>query len=342
MLRGGASVRLMPCVRLLTRFSRWYFIIMDLPTQRDTAVPEFPAGTILLTVRCHRCGYNLKGVDPAGACPECGVSVWPSLRPYVDPSDERMALLASPGRTGAALVTVSIGMLLSAAMLWWPYLYALGRQLRTPGSPLTVDATVWQYIVVAVLAAAAFVATFVLRHPTGAASPSEYRAGLSRARTGLIGWALLHGVLLLHDTFVPHVVHDWYDFVQLDATRSLLRLGLDASVLTMVVGFRPVEKFLARRSMPHRIGGASRQGFLPIFVGIIAITCGDLLRLAAWACDAAGLPGFLVDDAALVGTMFILIFSGMMTLALLNLAIDSCRLARNLSRPLHRIEEVVG
>jgi len=322
--------------------SRRRFDAMHSSLHPDAAVPQFPSGKILLTIRCYRCGYNLKGIDPAGVCPECAAPIWPSLRPYLDPSDERMVLLAHPGRTGAALVIVSTGMLLSALVLWWPYLHALGRQMKNSGALLLVDATVWHYIVVAVLAAAGFGATFALRHPAGAAPPREYRRGLSCARTGLIGWALLHGILFWHDTLVPPVVRDWYDFIQIDATRSLLRLGLDVSVLTMIVGFRPVEKFLVRRSVPHRIGGASRQGFLPIFVAVIAISCGDLMRLAAWALDATGLPAFVVDNAALVGTMLILIFSGMMTLALLNLVIDSWRLARNLTRPLYRIEEVVG
>ena len=157
-----------------------------------------------------------------------------------------------------------------------------------------------------------------------------------------MGWALLHGLLLLHDTFVPHPVEDWYDFVQIDATRSLLRIGLDASAIAMIVGLRPVEKFLARRSMPHRFGGASRQGFLAIFVAITAILCGDLLRLAAWVLDATGLAGVVVDNAALIGAMLVLIGSAMMTLALLNLAIDSSRLARNLARPLYRLDQIVG
>ena len=315
---------------------------MKSPTQRDGVQPEFPPGRILLTVRCHHCGYNLKGVDPAGACPECGVPVWPSLRPHVDSSVDRPALLDHPRRIGAGLVTVSVAMLLSVILLWWPYLHVLRRQMNSPGAPLMADASVWRYIAVAALAGVAFIATFALRHPTGAAPPAEYRRGLVRTRLGLMGWALLHGLLLLHDTFVPHPVEDWYDFVQIDATRSLLRIGLDASAIAMIVGLRPVEKFLARRSMPHRFGGASRQGFLAIFVAITAILCGDLLRLAAWVLDATGLAGVVVDNAALIGAMLVLVGSAMMTLALLNLAIDSSRLARNLARPLYRLDQIVG
>ena len=253
-----------------------------------------------------------------------------------------MVLLASPKRIGAGLVVVSMGMLLSAIVLWWPYLHALRHQMKSPGASLMANAPMWHYVVVAALAGVVFVATFVLQHPTGAAPPTEYRRGLFFARVGLVGWALLHGILLARDTVVQHPVTDWYDFVELDATRSLLRLGLDVFALMMIVGFGPVEKFLARRSMPHRIGGASRQGFLPILVAITAVLCGDLIRLAVAALSVAGLAGFVLDNAALIGTMLVLIGSAMLTLALLNLTIDSSRLARNLSRPLHRLEEVVG
>lgn len=315
---------------------------MNSTPQRDAAEPQFPPGRILLTVRCHHCGYNLKGADPASACPECGTAVWPSLRPYVDSSAERLVLLANPKRTGAALVIVSGALLLSSLMLWWPYLSALGSQMQSPGAPLMAEAALWHYAIVGVLAGTAFAATFALQHPTGAAAPVEYRKGLVLARLGLVGWTLLHGVLVLHDAAVSHPVRNWYDFVQLDAARSLLRVGLDVSVLLMIVGFRPVEKFLARRSMPHRVGGASRQGFLPVFVLIIVILSGDLVRLVAWALDAAGLAGLLVDNAALIGMMLVLVGSVMITVSLLNLTIDSSRLARNLGRPLHRLEEIIG
>lgn len=315
---------------------------MDANSQSDRLSPSFPAGVLRLSVLCHRCGYNLRGCDPAGACPECGAPIWPSLRPFVDTSDERLALLRSPVRLGASLMTISIAMLLSAIALWWPYLRAMWTQLKSPGAPLIADVPVWPNAVVFVLAFGAMAATFGLRQPTGATAPKEYRTGLRLARAGLLVWALLQLLVLWHDTSSQRSAREWYDLVQVDAVRSTLRLALDATALLMVAGFRPVVKFLSQRSAPHRAGGASRQGFLAMLVALVAIICGDLLRLASWSVGALGFAGLIVDNAALIGTMVVLIGSAMMTLALLNLAIDSGRLARNLSRRQYRIEEVIG
>src|SRR5947207_5733226 len=33
-----------------------------------------------LDIPCERCGYDLRGLDPAGNCPECGEEVGASLR----------------------------------------------------------------------------------------------------------------------------------------------------------------------------------------------------------------------------------------------------------------------
>lgn len=315
---------------------------MPSSAQPDDELPEFPEGKILLTILCYRCGYNLKGVDPAGACPECGSPVWPSLRPYVDPSDIRMALLDRPKRIGTALIVVSAAMLIGAGALWWPYLMALIRQMRAPGAPLNLEITVWQYAIVGGLAAAALLATYGLQHPTGAHASAEYRRGLNLARFGLLAWALLHGLLAFYDSWAPQPVQEWFDLVHVDTIRTLLRLALDGAALTMILGFRPVVRSLARHSIPHRLGGASRQGFLAVFVAIVAVGCGDVLRLLTRALDFLGFAGLLIDNAALIGTMLVLIGSAMMTLALLNLAIDSTRLARILARPLYRLDQAVG
>ncbi len=315
---------------------------MNSPEQREESAPALPEGTILLTVRCQQCGYNLRGVDPAGVCPECGAAVWPSLRPIVDPSDVRLALLSRPRRLGICLVMVTIAMLGSAALLWWPYLLVLVRRIRLPGAPLMAEVSIWQYVLIGLLAGAALIATMCLQQPTGAAAPMEYRRGLRLARIGLIFWALLHGVLLFFDARSHQPVNEWVDLVHADVVRSVLRLALDGAALAMIIGFRPVVLLLARYSVPHRLGGASRQGFLAIFALLGVILLGDSVRLLSAALETAGLAGAVVDNAALTGSMFVLIGSAMLLLALLNLVIDSIRMAHNLARPLRRLDEVVG
>jgi hypothetical protein len=49
------------------------------PTVADTDVALDAAGAIAVDVPCRRCGYNLRGLSPAGRCPECGQSIADSL-----------------------------------------------------------------------------------------------------------------------------------------------------------------------------------------------------------------------------------------------------------------------
>jgi len=314
-----------------------------MPTgQHDEVVPVLPRGTVRLTVCCNRCGYNLKGVEAAGKCPECGSPVWPSVRPLVDSNDERFTLLKGPRCIAASLIIVTACLLCSAVLLWVPYLAAAIRQIRSPSAPLMAEATVGHFVLVGLLAGLALAATFGLHAPTGAAPSAEYRRGLGRARIGLLAWAVLHVVLLVFDANVPRSANEWSDFAQVHAARSIIRLGLDLAALAMIVGFQPVVRFLSVRSAPHRVGGASRQGFLALYVAILTVLCGDLLSLGGRAWEEAGGSGPLLDNLGITAAMLILIGSAMTTLALLNLTVDSIRLASSLARPRYHLEEIIG
>ena len=64
------------------------------------------------TVPCVGCGYNLRGVDAAGTCPECG-------RPAADSLSPNRLALADPawlGRVVRGLDTIALGLVFGAAM----------------------------------------------------------------------------------------------------------------------------------------------------------------------------------------------------------------------------------
>ena len=44
------------------------------------AVYHLGVPTLADNVECLNCGYNLRGIDPGGVCPECGAGVATSLR----------------------------------------------------------------------------------------------------------------------------------------------------------------------------------------------------------------------------------------------------------------------
>jgi hypothetical protein len=76
----------------------------------DLSTEAAGRGSIAANIPCLRCGYNLRGLDPQGRCPECGDAVGPSVEahraitPGALPLD---AAWARRTRAGAILLLVS-------------------------------------------------------------------------------------------------------------------------------------------------------------------------------------------------------------------------------------------
>jgi len=49
------------------------------PTNAGVAMPVDAAGNVVSDVPCRRCSYNLRGLNYAGRCPECGTAVGQSI-----------------------------------------------------------------------------------------------------------------------------------------------------------------------------------------------------------------------------------------------------------------------
>ena len=52
---------------------------MDLPAQMAPQVAVDQEGNLAEDRTCIKCAYNLRGLDPAGRCPECGTAVGRSI-----------------------------------------------------------------------------------------------------------------------------------------------------------------------------------------------------------------------------------------------------------------------
>lgn len=317
---------------------------MTPPEKNDQTSPDLPRGTVRVTVHCLNCGYNLKGIDAAGRCPECGAPVQPTLQAVISADGGPLALLKSARVVAVSLVCLLSAVLCNAVLLWVPYLAAVVSQIRSPAAPPRPDLSLWHMAAVGLLAAIALTATVGLASPTGAEAQREYRRGLNWVRAGVIFWAILHLGLLLHDAMLPVPRREWWDLFRMSMTRSALRIGLDVALLTVVLGLRPVVAFLALRSPPHRRGGgASRQGLVALGVAILIVLTGDAAALFASTLRNLGwLRGGLADNVGVVLAMTLMVGSIMLTIALLNLTVDALRLAGNLVKRTYPLEEVIG
>lgn len=99
---------------------------MDIPADVKNGIVD-DSGTLCADVACRRCGYNLRGLDPSGRCPECGTPVGLSchgdLLRFADP-----AWVETLGR-GASLILWGILFGLVGAILGTAVAAITGSQL---------------------------------------------------------------------------------------------------------------------------------------------------------------------------------------------------------------------
>ncbi len=111
-------------------WGRWVERDVREPSRRhkaldDPIVPLSATGEILGEARCRACGYNLRGLQAGGICPECAAPIAPSLRP--DRLSSADAGWLERLQAGALLLLIGLGAATFGPCLMLPLLSSASR-----------------------------------------------------------------------------------------------------------------------------------------------------------------------------------------------------------------------
>jgi hypothetical protein len=218
------------------------YSVLDVPDAADVAIPS--------DLHCYNCGYNLRGLDPTGACPECG-------RPAGDSLDQRAVrarLLRVAGR-GSVLLGSAMALGVAAAAVtvtvngWAVLLLPVAGLLGAVGT--------WQFTVrlkvrgwkTTVLRGACILtllmqmqfAGFLLWH-WATADPMEDGALRLSMYSMLLPWAAAAAATCWHASTIADDVRDTSGFIQARLLGAL-------APATVIGAAAPVEALLAGNAL---------------------------------------------------------------------------------------------
>ena len=313
------------------------------PAAMDVRSYDF-VGVVRIHVPCVRCGYDLHGSPAPGPCAECGHPIEETLRFVIDPASSAVRPLAHPERLGRVLVSLAAGAIVLAAMFWIPQgLAFIDRATSANRTPLLLEWPRWVLVLGAalLLAGAAGIAT-TFRRPIGTALPPAcYVRGVRRAVVGLAIAATAVGGLALYDWMFPERWVGHFDPDTLDPPRNTLRLLFALGSVVAIVGFRPILRLLAIRSLHHRVGAVGQQGLIAIMLAVGVAALGDLTRLVVGLLSSTDQEAARWLGVMAASGMLLLVGNAMLTLGLLNFLGDMIRLDRGLQRRTYQPEEVL-
>jgi len=268
------------------------------------------------------------------------------LRYVVDPAASEIVPLRQGYWLAVILVLVPALMVTATIILWIPHLEFAVASYRGIIQPITDNQwTVWKGVA-GFIGIISGILTFGLQNPTGQRIRRSYQSGLWMARLGLMFWGCIIIIMAVYDGTHGTWRSSLYDREKIDLFRSVLRMSSHLALVLAVIGFSPVFRFLALRSLYHRVSQISRQGFLAMGVALAIAVAGDTLWIITGSIqmraiqEGIGVP-LIVDKLSLYSSMLVLVGSGMLTLALLNSLIDALRLALKINRPRYSLDEII-
>lgn len=303
----------------------------SIPDTNQTS-PSTKTGALDVTLGgslpCVMCGYELRGLSISGVCPECGTAVRATILYKVDPQAEEFHPVYFRRLTAWCLVGWSLSAMLSVVVFWFLRADDLAAQLT--GVKLQFGATG----AVLALAFAAFsgLCLIPLIHPVRGTAKVKSALALV-ALAAYVPLLMLMARLLEFDQ--SSIRRPYFDS-GIAPDRVMLRLGIGACVIVILLCFRPIARDLVRRSLALRTGRVDRQTILGMAAVLGLIMVGDLVAL--WGASMG--PG---KGAAqlIISTVIIAVGSSIVTLGFISALIDSWRIRRAILLPSPSLRQVI-
>lgn len=277
---------------------------------------------------CIGCRYELQGLTVRGECPECGLAIRATILYQVDPQAEAFRPLFRPRITAWGTVAWLLAALVAALLAWMPRIEdLLQRSFKLNPTLPRVGALPALFIAISGLA------SLVLIYPSEQTTRSQRLAAT-----------------IAFLAYVPLTALVWWLYTSLDPGRAppyfvgepqpdriLLRLGLSALIVVILLGMRPNARRLAARSIILRTGRVDRQTIAATVAAVIVTVLGDLIRLCSIPLPTA--KGSWVSG---FGTLVVLVGSLFFTLALLGAVVDSWRIRRAILTPTPSLRQLTS
>ncbi len=282
---------------------------------------------------CVRCGYELQGLSVKGACPECGTAIRATILYTVDPHAEALQPLRWRWMAVAGLLLFGAGALTAGLTAWAPRLaeLAVAAGLTAPAARI-VRLAGWVVPTAAAAATLGALLAMVVAVP-GASARERLRALGGVCLGGVLVWLL----------YILHVEIDqrqgpWpYLGGPPPLERTLVRLGAATAMSLALLAIRPSARRYVERSLVLRTGRVDRQTIYATVAAAAVAAGGDVIRLASALVPG---PSANVTDAA--GVALVAVGSGLLTLALAGVFLDTVRIVRALCAPAPSLRSVLG
>jgi len=278
---------------------------------------------------CVVCRYNLQGLSIRAVCPECGTAVRATILYRIDPEAEEFQPLVTPRLTAIGIVLWATSGFLALLASWEPRLVEVIHDFADVrfdlGLPDALPLALGALSAIGLLGAVCVTREIHWRRCLGAVA------------------AILAYLPLLYAMMQVKRIDQAYPTPYFFASpQSLLperihwRLLIGASLIVILLGFRPHARELVRRSLAMRTGRVDRQTLLAMVTAVLIAGVGDGLRLLA----AHGL--FAETLLANLGALLVAVGSAFLTIGMFSAIIDGVRIAGVLISPGPTMADVLG